>query len=333
MYINLLTSLRQKLFEKQLPELLLNKNIFFKINSNEDVIWDLVIVFEYLKESCTLKHKENGLLYISGEPPMVGRYSRQFLSQFDNIISSHIKIKHPNNFILQQSLPWYYGYDLENDSINYTFEDLEKSSQFLKKSKKISFVTSNRTFLPGHILRIKFLEEIQKRYPNYIDIYGKGFNPIKDKAEAIDPYYFSICIENSNIDNYWTEKIADAFLGYSIPIYYGCRNISSYFSPNSFILIDIKDKKETFSQIEKIIQNTETIYNEKLHSLIESRNKCLYEYNIFFSIVSFVEKYLKNSFSDTILETNLQPSTFNYFATKYVKVKRIISKMQNRCNF
>ena len=332
MLINILTSLRQKLFEKQLPGFLQSKGNIFKINSKEDIIWDLVVVYDCILDSVSIKHKKNGLLFISGEPPMVGVYSKLFLNQFDYIISSHTKIKYPQNYFLQQSLPWYYGYDFANDSINYTFNDLENRDPFIKKAKKISFITTNRNFLPGHILRVKFLEEIQKKYSDYVDIYGIGFHPINDKAEAIDPYCFSICIENSNIDNYWTEKIADAFLGYSVPIYYGCKNISSYFSTDSFIAIDLKDKKATFSQIEKIIQNTKMIYNEKLSALIESRKKCLYEYNVFFSIVSFAEKYIQNSLSDNIINTDLQPSKYDYIATKYMKIKRIMSKMHERYN-
>ena len=330
MYINILTSLRQKLFEKQLPDFLQSKDIIFKINSKEDIIWDLVVVYDCINEPFSVKHRENGLLFISGEPPMVGVYSKLFLKQFDYIISSHTNIKNSKNYLLQQSLPWYYGYDIMNDSINYTFNDLEQTPPSLKKSKTISFITSNRVFLPGHVLRIKFLEEIQKNYSDHIDIYGIGFHPMNDKAEAIDPYHFSICIENSNIDNYWTEKISDAFLGYSIPVYYGCKNISSYFSTDSFISIDIKNKKATFSIIENLIQNTESIYSEKLSALIESRKKCLYEYNLFFFIVSFVEKYIQSSLSDKITNTNLQLSKYNYFATKYMKFKRVMSKMQER---
>ena len=57
---------------------------------------------------------------------------------------------------------------------------------------------------------------------------GFGFNPITNKKNAIDPYLYSIAIENSSYRHYWTEKISDVFLGYSAPIYYGCKNLDEY---------------------------------------------------------------------------------------------------------
>ena len=43
----------------------------------------------------------------------------------------------------------------------------------------------------------------------------------------LDPYAYSIAIENIAMNNYWTEKIADV-LGYTCPIYHGCSNIQDF---------------------------------------------------------------------------------------------------------
>ena len=331
-YINVLTHLRQKLFEKQLPEILEKQGIVFKINSTDDIVWDLVVIYEDIDEPWIVKHKENGLLFISGEPPMVKVYSAIFLNQFDYIISAHPEIKHNKRFLTQQSLPSYYGYGSLDNSIHYTFDDLVKMP-IPAKSKKISFISSNRTFLPGHHSRVKFYEDLQKRYADNIVFYGKGFAAVNDKADAINPYYFSICVENSTIEDYWTEKITDAFLGYAVPVYYGCNNITSYFSDNSFIRIDIKDKKAAFSVIEDLIQNTEDIYKEKLPYLIESRNSCLYAYNTFYFILSFAEKNIFDAVSGKTITSEIQSSTIfhdNDFANKRLKAKRMLSKRINR---
>ena len=50
-------------------------------------------------------------------------------------------------------------------------------------------------------------------FKDKIDFFGFGIKDLKNKKDAIDPYLFSIAIENSKHDNYWTEKIADVFLG------------------------------------------------------------------------------------------------------------------------
>ena len=66
-------------------------------------------------------------------------------------------------------------------------------------------------------------------FKDKIDFFGFGIKDLKNKKDAIDPYLFSIAIENSKHDNYWTEKIADVFLGNTMPIYYGCNNIYDFF--------------------------------------------------------------------------------------------------------
>jgi hypothetical protein len=42
---------------------------------------------------------------------------------------------------------------------------------------------------------------------------------------------FHIAIENTSINNYFTEKIVDCFQTRTVPIYYGCKNINDYFNP------------------------------------------------------------------------------------------------------
>ncbi len=74
-----------------------------------------------------------------------------------------------------------------------------------------------------------FFDTINKYFEKEIEFFGKNINPIHDKADALLRYKFSICIENSSINDYWTEKFADPILAYTIPIYYGCMNIEDYY--------------------------------------------------------------------------------------------------------
>jgi hypothetical protein len=60
-----------------------------------------------------------------------------------------------------------------------------------------------------------------------IDIFGFGHKPVPDKRLAIDPYVFSIVIENDEADYYVTEKIVDCLIGWSIPIYSGAKQLNS----------------------------------------------------------------------------------------------------------
>ena len=61
----------------------------------------------------------------------------------------------------------------------------------------------------GHQKRLLFVNELQKNFKDQIDFFGFGFNPIDNKKDAIDPYHYSIALENSNMNNWFTEKITD----------------------------------------------------------------------------------------------------------------------------
>tara|TARA_Y100000592_G_C5474605_1_gene321516 strand:- start:208 stop:387 length:180 start_codon:yes stop_codon:yes gene_type:complete len=54
----------------------------------------------------------------------------------------------------------------------------------------------------------------------FVEKYGSGAgNPIDKKEEGLTNYLFSLAIENSKIDNYFSEKLLDCFATSTIPIY------------------------------------------------------------------------------------------------------------------
>ena len=83
-----------------------------------------------------------------------------------------------------------------------------------------------------------------------VDCYGKLFKNISNDIietttwynpnilDIIKDYKFMICMENSQIPNYWTEKIINGYLGNTIPIYWGDPNIETVFNEMSFININ-----------------------------------------------------------------------------------------------
>ena len=330
LYINILTHLREKLFIKQLPDFFQKEGIIFKINSSEDRLWDFVVVYEDIDIEQTISFKKGGLLFFSGEPPFVKVYSRDFLHQFNHIISSHSNKRNtPFYHKTQQSLPWYFGYGFKEKTINYSYEQLEKMVAF-PKTKKISFITSDREYLPGHASRLNLLKEIQKRYNKEIDFFGKGIKEIDDKAEGLLPYQFSICIENSNIEDYWSEKIADAFLGFTVPVYFGCKNIDLYFPNKSYIPLNIKNSTSVFAIIDKLLANSDNIYQEYLPGVIEARKRLIYKYNVFQSIISLTESIDRPKDIEKII---LKPSTIFHdvnFENKILKIKRVITRYKDK---
>jgi hypothetical protein len=86
------------------------------------------------------------------------------------------------------------------------------------------------------------------------DLWGKGFTPIEDKWNGLSPYQYALAVENHRGPHYWTEKLADCFLSWAMPIYYGCTNISEYFPSEAMISIDI-DSPDSIAIIEETLHS------------------------------------------------------------------------------
>ena len=118
--------------------------------------------------------------------------------------------------------------------------------------------------------RLKFIRELNKY--KKIDSGGIVFNnvggPVKNKIKFLSSYKFSISMENSNGDGYISEKIIEAFLSGTIPIYYGDYMIDEYINPKAYILIkgenDIKNKIEYIKKIDNDYELYRSILNEKI---------------------------------------------------------------------
>jgi len=88
-----------------------------------------------------------------------------------------------------------------------------------------------------------------------------------------------IAVENHVYDHHLTEKLPDAFLGYTLPFYHGAPNAADYFPKESFIPIDINDYRRSREIISSHINNNE--YQDRLPYIIEARRRVLEEENLF----------------------------------------------------
>jgi hypothetical protein len=222
--------------------------------------------------------RENTIL-ITTEPSSITVYGSYYLHQFGLLITSQEPwaIKHPNVAFTQPGLIWFYGAS-DSDGKMLTYDDLQKMPP-PEKTKIISTVCSIRQGrLTLHYKRFNFTKRLKRLIPE-LDVYGHGVNPMADKAEALDPYQYHITVENHVFPHHMTEKLPDAFLGYTIPFYHGCPNAADYFPPESFIPIDINDFARTVEIIRSTLANNE--YKDRLPYIIEARRRVLEEHNLF----------------------------------------------------
>ncbi len=65
---------------------------------------------------------------------------------------------------------------------------------------------------------------------------GRGYKTLERQADGLAPYRYSVVIENVQERDYFSEKLIDAILCKTVPIYWGCPNIGDYFDPGLMIV-------------------------------------------------------------------------------------------------
>ncbi len=162
--------------------------------------------------------------------------------------------------------------------VNKTYDQLI-AVEVPAKSKTLSWIVGDALDLPGHLQRWAFLEHLRKDPSLGIDLYGKKIRYIEDKWDGLAPYRYSLAAENTSGPDYWTEKIADCFLAWTIPLYWGCTNLEDYFPRESFIRVDIGRPEESLVQIKRIL--AEDNWESRLPALREARDRVLNRYQFF----------------------------------------------------
>lgn len=297
---------------------------------NQDVTeCDFWVVYEGLKkEDQTVCPKKN-TIFITAEPPAVRKYSDRFLKQFDCVITCDRSITHTNPIFQQQGLPWHIGRRQEENgrlSFSNVYDEMKTINSF-QKDKEISVISSAKDITFGHRKRIAFINFINEYFNDKINIFGRGFHDIGDKWDAIADYKYHVVIENSSFDDYWTEKLSDAFLGGAYPIYYGCPNINDYFSPDSLTSIDINNFEESISIIKKTIKKQQ--YEKSVEAINKARDLVLDKYNLFSLISELCDKTKSISRKNQI---TLYPE--KYFPESFIKgfIKSFLTPMKKCCS-
>jgi hypothetical protein len=168
------------------------------------------------------------------------------------------------------------------------------------RTKKICTITSNKRICTGHHERLRFIKEFCSKHPGVLDVYGvgmvneglgddyKGVSTFGDiqKLEWLSQYEYALCIENGQLNGYFTEKITDALMAHTVPIYWGAPDIDKYFSSQSFYNLDIKSP-DACEDLLKIISNS--VNEEVVNGIVDSRIRILTQYNWWPSIKRIID--------------------------------------------
>lgn len=156
---------------------------------------------------------------------------------------------------------------------NYTFDFPDEiiSNDFCS-NKLLCLIQSNKRSSHRHELyseRVRIIRWFEKHHPSKFSLYGQNWDKpekamvpwfrrkilhhgpwkrifakpfrsykglVESKHEIFKKFKFSLCFENvADISGYITEKIFDAMLAGSVPVYRGADNISDYIPQDCFI--------------------------------------------------------------------------------------------------
>jgi hypothetical protein len=230
---------------------------------------DFLIVLEYPKSAIRCRVPEENVWVWSMEPPdEEWEWLRKCYRYFDKVVTIDKNIVNPGFIQQQLAIPW---------QIEFGYDELQAMDVFEKKTKDLSFITSNYAARKGHRKRLTFLNKIKDTI-NF-DLYGRGFAEIKNKSEALLPYKYSIVVENSRYPDYWSEKLADAYLCGALPFYSGCINAGDYFDSDAFIKIDISKPEQAIEIMRSAIKSNE--WEKRKNAIAKARKKIMDEYQFF----------------------------------------------------
>lgn len=240
----------------------------------------LVVQGKGLREAATYHVAPENTIFMATEPRSVLVYPQKYLRQFGQVCTCQEHTRHPHVHYGPAILPWFVGYTEKEGVCQYTLDrDALESTPAPRKEKLMSVITSNKAFTRGHIDRIRFVAHLKEHFGDQVDVFGRGFRPFGDKWDVLAPYRYHIAIENSSQSYYWTEKLADCYLCETYPIYYGCTNISDYFSTDAFTPIDIRNAGEAIRVIEKVIASDR--FDTARDALSVAKRRVLNEYDLF----------------------------------------------------
>ena len=251
---------------------------------------DYLIMLNNRKATKTEAYCPKGNVWAIMQEPYV-KYLYDWLVEghefYSKVFTHYLPSDNPKYIPSQPAIPWH---------INRTYDELIEV-KVPEKSKNISWITSKLTFLPGHQKKMAFLNFLKQNASFNIDVFGRGIRYVAVKWDGLAPYRYSIAIENSSGPDYWTEKVSDCFLAWTVPIYYGCANLEDYFPRESFIQIDIDRPEWSLERIGEIIRNDE--WERRIPALKESRNLILYKYQIFPYLSELIGRYAPGNVEKT----------------------------------
>lgn len=273
---------------------------------------DYAIILNGVNEPATLECSPRQVWALMQEPPTEFKKKvHEGNSAYFRVFTQDNDLKGLRYVLSQPALPWH---------VNKSYDELSNQG-IPEKHRNLSWVTSNQTNLNGHKRRMKFLNLLQDKVD--FDLYGRGFNYVQDKWDGIASYKYSLAIENFQNDYYWSEKIADCFLSWTMPIYFGCTKITDYFPAEAIIQLDNIDSPDVVKEIQEISRSDH--WEKNVEAIEYARNLVLNQYQLFpFLAEKICNWENSNKTSEAIVEQVIIPALPKPKQSLTIRIKRYL---------
>jgi hypothetical protein len=225
---------------------------------------DVTVVLNYLPYDTRITCREGGVWKWDLEPLVAQPVARGY-----DRIYTHLSI--PGDSRVQTAPPildWW---------VKKSYDELS-SIEPPAKPHAISAIASTKDWIAGHRLRTLFIDTASREFPD-MDVFGHGREKqVEDKWDGLAPYRYSLAIENTSKSDYWTEKIADCFLSWTVPLYFGATNIADYFPEGSYIWLPIDDPDRAIGIIRDTLTHDD--WSARIEPLREARRLILEKYSL-----------------------------------------------------
>ena len=250
----------------------------------------LVVFDEAPAGFCTTTPRERRILFVT-EPPEIKKYPRSYLGQFGTVVAPYDfrGVERRSMVIGNPCLNWHFGISHTDGRYVSKFGKLDELRHMPvpQKTGLISVVCSCKTVTVAQRARLALVSLLKERLGDVLHVYGRGFNPVDDKMSAIAPYKYHLVLENNLLPHFWSEKLADAWLGWSLPLYLGAPNLGTVCPAGGFVPLPAGAPEVC---VQLVVQTLESqLWEARQDELALCRNWMLETTNVFATAARMIE--------------------------------------------
>ena len=281
---------------------------------------DWLVAYDEPHRDCETDLPISRRILFRSEPQSIKTYTKDFVDQFGTVVAIDKDPSFKGNTILSQvALPWMYGIDFERPEEAFQWDDLRAAHSSGEKGE-LSVVCSNKNFNLNQSRRLRFLGMLKEALGDRLTIFGRGFQPIVDKRDAIDGYRYHLVLENNLLAHGWTEKLADPILGGVFPISAGGPDLDHYFNPEGLASIDITKPRQAVADVLRIL--TEDPAASAKGAMEENKDRLLTKHNFFPLCARVLDSVIEQQGSASFSRLE---KCYSFQPNRVPKLKKLIS--------